>query len=179
MSSRHHKPKTFQDAAEGYNIASGKLAAVYVAHGSYQWSRQDVDRMAGVFGVSENPDPNAARFARCIAVEPGAGTVASVPGFLEQRFRLGHKDGMVYCDQSDLPACRSVAANAGFHPYFWVAAPGKSLAECVALAGSTGLGNMLVAVQNEWFTAYDQSVVLQPDSPAMHFTPPRDFHPTG
>ena len=177
--SRHHHPTTFQDSANGRNIASGKFAAVYVAHGSYQWTRSDVDRMAGVFGISENPDPLAAKLARCIAVEPGAGTVSSVVGFLKERASHGHKDGMIYCDQADLPACVNAAHGAGLHPFFWVAAPGKSVDECRALQGSTGLGHALVAVQNEWFTGYDQSVILQPDSPAMHFTPPHSFHPTG
>lgn len=176
--SRHH-PLTFQDAATGSNIASGKLAAVYVAHGSYQWSKYDVDRMAGVFGISENSDPGAARLARCIAVEPGAGTVGSVVGFLRERRNLGHHDGMIYCDQADLPACRDTAHKAGFEPAFWVAAPGKNLDECKALAQTLGLGDALVAVQNEWFTGYDQSVILQPGAPAMQFTRPRAFHATG
>lgn len=179
MASRHHHPTTFQDSANGRNIASGKLAAVYVAHGSYQWSQYDVNRMAGVFGVSENSDPGAAQLARCIAVEPGAGSAGSVVGFLRERRGLGHHDGLIYCDQSDLPACRDAAHGSGFEPGFWVAAPGKTLDECRALAGELGLGAELVAVQNYWGPGYDQSVILQPGHPSMQFTRDHRFHATG
>lgn len=169
---------TFQDSAEGRNIASGKYAGVYVAHGSFQWSQFDVDRMAGVFGICEASDSGAAHLARCIATEPGAAVPGAVPGFVEERHALGHRDSLSYSDQNDWEAIEKDCIDAGVYPWWWIAAPGKSLDECRAMR-SPIRGVQPVAVQNFWGNGFDQSVVLRPGSPAMQFTPPHEFHATG
>lgn len=176
--SRHHHPTTFQDSANGHNIASGKYAGVYVAHGSFQWSERDVDRMAGVFGISENSDPGAAKLARCIATEPGAAVAGAVPQFCHERRALGHHDYLSYSDQADWEEIERDCIDAGIYPAWWIAAPGKTHAECADLR-SPIRGIQPVAVQNEWHAGYDQSVILQPGHPAMQFTPPHHFHATG
>lgn len=174
---RRH-PLTFQDSAEGRNIASGKLAAVYVAHGSYQWTPFDVHRMAGVFGVCENSDTQSAHLARCIATEKGAAIPQAVPAFIIERHHLGHNDGLSYSDQSDWEQIEQDCIDHGTYPWWWIAAPGLTPAQCAELR-SPIRGVQPVAVQNEWHAGYDQSIILRPDSPAMHFTPPHQFHATG
>jgi hypothetical protein len=176
--SRHNHPTTFQDSANARSIASGKYAAVYVAHGSYQWAQRDVQRMAGVFGVSENPDPEAAHLARCMAVEQGAARPQDMPQFIRNRHALGHNDALSYSSRADWQAIEQACIDAGVYPWWWIAAPGLSLTECRALRSPIRRVQP-VAVQNQWFQGYDESVILRPSSPAMQFTPPAHFHGTG
>lgn len=178
MSHRQH-PTTFRDATSGQNIASGLLAAVYVEFGSYQWAQHDIDRMAGVFGIVTGGDPHHdAHLARCCDTEPKAFTPGRVPLFLQARIDLGHRDGMSYNDESEWGQIEQDCIDKRVYPYWWIAAPGKSPAECAALR-SPIRGVQPVAVQNYWGQAYDQSIILQPNTPAMQFTSPSHFHGTG
>jgi hypothetical protein len=178
MSHKRHAT-TFQDATTGRNIASGKLAAVYVEYGSYQWTDADVDRMAGVFGIATGGNPSQdAHLARCCDTEPQAFTPGMVPEFIKARMALGHRDAMCYCDQSEWEEIEKDCIAAGVYPWWWIACPGKSVAEAQALR-SLVKGIQPVAAQNLWTQGYDESVILRPSTPAMQFVPPHKFHSTG
>lgn len=175
---RRH-PKTFQDSTSGSNIASGKLAAVYVEFGSYQWRDADIDRMAGVFGIVTGGDPhNDAHLARFCDTEPQAFVPSRVPQFLHARQALHHNDYGSYNDISEWGQIEQDCIDAGIYPAWWIAAPGKSLADCAALR-SPIRGVQPVAVQNFWGSGWDQSVILQPAHPSMQFTAPEKFRATG
>lgn len=174
--SRHHHPTVFYDSANPAAIPSGMLAAVYVnTDGSYAWPRDEVERMRAVFGISESPNPEFARYARCIAVEQGAASPEDVIAFLQHRHGHGHDDGMVYTDRALWDEVEAICLEHELHPGFWIAAPGLNRDQAAALRSRRGTEP--VAVQNEWLTPYDRSAVLRPDR--LHFTPASEFTATG
>lgn len=166
---RHHNPH-FYDSAEPRNVPSGALAAVYVAHGSFQWDQHDVDRMRGVFGVSENPDRDAARLARCIAIEPHAGNPEDAPRFLDIRHgELHHHDGTVYVNRSNWDEVEALCLDAGHRPRWWVS----------TLDGTTEVrskrGTLPWAVQYGTLHGADLSICYG----VADFTLPHHFQATG
>lgn len=63
----------------------------------------------------------------------------------------------VYCDRNDLPSVMSL-----WKGDIWLAAPGLSEAECLALAANN---KQIVAVQNVFGGTFDKSVVIDPNWP--------------
>ena len=165
--------RRFYDAADPSSVPDHSLAAVYVnTDGSFAWPKKHVNRMRGVFGVSESGNASFARYARCVAVEPGAAEPSQVPGFLTARQGHGHHDGMCYVNLSNWAEVERVCLDHGLDPDWWVAHPGDGHPEELR---SPIKHKHPIAVQTIWTNAYDISVILGD----LKFTPPDQFHPTG
>lgn len=156
-----HRPHFYDSAAPG-NIPSGVLAGVYV--NSYPWTDRDIRRMRGVFGISERPEASYAKYARCIAVEPGAASPGDVVPFLRYRLELGHHDGTAYVNRSNYDEVRTLVNDAGLHARYWVATlDGTMEVEGAWAVQYWGGGN----------APYDLSILYGVED----FTPPRHFRP--
>lgn len=162
----------FYDASEPRNVPSGVYAAVYVSQPDVAWPQAEVDRMRGVFGISESGEAGYAHRARCIAVEDGAAQPLDVVGFLQIRREHYGDRGMVYCDRSIWPTVEQVTIDHGLAPDWWIAAP--DIQDPGSLR-SEHHGTIPVAVQNIWRPGFDLSVVLG----VLHFTLPHHFNATG
>lgn len=90
----------FYDSSEPAHVPSGVAAAYYV--GGFAWDKADIERMSRVFAITEVagfpgfPVEEAAKLARCIAVEPRACSLATAVEFGRARFALGYKDFTIY-----------------------------------------------------------------------------------
>lgn len=87
-------------------------------------------------------------------VETGAWTIANA---IEATKRSTAPRPTIYCDQSDY---KTVPAS--YTGCLWIAAPGMSNAEAIALAKADP---RIVAVQNVWETNFDISIVIDPTWP--------------
>lgn len=92
--------------------------------------------------------------ANVMDVEPGCYTPQDVPGWTS---KCTAPRPTVYCDRSDLAAVMAL-----WKGDIWLAAPGLSEAECLALAANN---KQLVAVQNVFGQTFDQSVVIDANWP--------------
>jgi hypothetical protein len=99
--------------------------------------------------------------AHVMDVEPGAYRPADVPGWTS---KCTAPRPTVYCDRSDLPAVMQV-----WKGDIWLAAPGLSLAECLAI---TANNKQVIAVQNVFGGSFDSSVVIDPNWPEKAPVPP-------
>jgi hypothetical protein len=142
------------------------MAALYLTGGpTIQWTSAEVVRLPTVktWVRIDQGGAGAPQYeANVMDVETGAYTVSQIPGWLA---KCTAPRPTVYCTRSTLP---SVKENAPI----WLAAPGLTQAEAVALAATD---KRIVAVQNFWGTTYDTSVVVDPYWPekAPVPTPPK------
>jgi hypothetical protein len=135
--------------------------AIYITGGpGYAWTDADVAQFPHVQtwvridqGGPGSPQPEA----NVMDVEAGAFTVAQIPGWLAC---CTAPRPTVYCTRSTLPSVPAVAKA------IWLAAPGITLAEAIALASTD---DRIVAVQYQWPTyglpsnaTYDTSVITDP-----------------
>lgn len=115
------------------------------------WTSSDWSKFNDAVRVHiDQAGPGAPTYSSTVMdVEPGCYSPSDVPNWTS---KCTAARPTVYCDQSDLPSVMAVWKGA-----IWLAAPGMSDANAVALAASN---TQIVAVQNVQAGTYDQSVVI-------------------
>lgn len=132
-----------------------QMVAIYLTGGpAIQWTSSEVAMFPATttfvrIDQGGSGAPNSKATVKDI--EPGAYRPADIPNF---QFDPAVERPTCYCDRSDLPAVMAL-----WKGDIWLAAPGLSETECLAIAANNP---QIVAVQNVFAQSYDASVVIDP-----------------
>lgn len=94
--------------------------AAYV-DGEFAWPEGQLRLFPRHIGITVTGIPAMAQHARVIDVERFDATPADVPPFLENRAKLGHPDGEVYCDRSTVAEVLAAIEGRQPEPWWWIA----------------------------------------------------------
>lgn len=87
------------DAVDPDLIPSRFTIAMPYINGWYSWPKAAEHRFGRVIRISVEPgQPEAARYARALDVEPGAAGIEDIAPFMQRRASLGHHDGTTYAN---------------------------------------------------------------------------------
>lgn len=145
-----------------------EIVAIYLTGSpDVRWTSTNVQQFPNVktFVRIDQGGATAPQYvAHVMDVEPGAYRPADVPGWTA---KCTAPRPTVYCDRNDLADVMKL-----WKGDIWLAAPGLTDAECIALAKANP---QIVAVQNVFAGAYDKSIVLDsywPNKPPAPPAPP-------
>jgi hypothetical protein len=134
-----------------------KFVALYLTgSGSIRWLPAQVALFPGAefVRIDQGGQTSPQYEAHVFDAEPGAW---SIPGAVAACAKCTAPRPTIYCDRSDY---RTIPPS--FKGDIWLAAPGFSDAQAIALAGTD---HRIVAVQNVWANFYDRSIVIDPNWP--------------
>lgn len=161
------------NAAALENAVHPDFVAIYLTGSSaIRWTSPEVvllKQLKTVVRIDQGGQTSPQYEANVFDVEPGAWSMANA---LAATKKCTAPRPTIYCDRSDY---KTVPAS--YNGDLWIAAPGLTDAEAIALAKTD---KRIVAVQNVWANIYDRSVVVDDNWPEKGVvTPPPPPPATG